>query len=228
MTGNAVREAYASRAEEYTALLGSMTNTHEADRQLVATWASDVRGPVIDAGCGPGHWTDFLTKLGVEAEGIDQVQEFVERAKARFPAVPFRAGSLADLGVPDGFAAAVLAWYSVIHLAPDELTSVLREFARCIEPGGSLLIGFFAGDAVAPFPHAVTTAYFWPVGKMSARLKTAGFTVREVHTRTDPGKRPHAAIIAHRTDISIVSRSLHSGGTARQLCHREGKRTRQN
>ncbi|MBC7595929.1 MAG: methyltransferase domain-containing protein, partial [Kineosporiaceae bacterium] len=46
------------------------------DRLLVAKWASDLRGSVIDAGCGPGHWTDFLRKRGVEAEGVDQVQEF--------------------------------------------------------------------------------------------------------------------------------------------------------
>ena len=112
--------------------------------------------------------------------------------------------SLGDLDVPDGYAVAILAWYSVIHLAPDELTSVLREFARCIAPGGSLLVGFFEGDAVVPFPHAVSTAYFWPVGDMSAQLRTAGFKVHEVRTRTDPGKRPHAAIIAHRTDMSIA------------------------
>lgn len=208
MIGNVVREAYADRAEEYTALLGSMAHTHESDQQLVATWASDLRGPVIDAGCGPGHWTDFLAKLGVEAEGVDQVQEFIGRAQARFPAVTFRIGSLGDLDVPDGYAAGVLAWYSIVHLDLNELTSVLREFARCIAPGGSLLLGFFEGDAVVQFPHAVTIAYFWPVGEMSAQLKTAGFEVHEVHTRTDPGKRPHAAIIAHRPDMSIASAGL--------------------
>ncbi|KGJ75681.1 SAM-dependent methyltransferase [Cryobacterium roopkundense] len=208
MTGNVVREAYADRAEEYTALLGSMANTHESDQRLVAKWASDLRGRVIDAGCGPGHWTEFLRELGVEAEGVDQVQEFIGRAKARFPAVPFRTGSLGDLDVPDGYAAAVLAWYSLIHLAPDELAPVLCEFARCIAPGGSLLIAFFEGDSVVPFSHAVTTAYFWPVGEMSVQLKTAGFVVYEVHTRTDPGKRPHAAIIAHRSDMSIASPGL--------------------
>jgi len=185
-----------------------MVHTHESDQQLVVKWASDLRGPVIDAGCGPGHWTDFLSKLGVEVEGVDQVQDFIEQATARFPSVPFRIGSLGDLDVPDRYAVAVLAWYSVIHLAPTELTSVLREFARCIAPGGSLLIGFFDGDAVEPFPHAVTTAYFWPVAEMSAQLKTAGFTVHEVHTRTDPGKRPHAAIIAHRNaSVTVADRA---------------------
>ncbi|HZJ49062.1 MAG TPA: class I SAM-dependent methyltransferase, partial [Acidimicrobiia bacterium] len=156
MTDNVVREAYADRAEEYTALLGSMANTHESDQRLVAKWASDLRGAVIDAGCGPGHWTDFLKKRGVDAEGIDHVQAFIVQARKRFPTVPFRVASLGDLEVRDGYAAAILAWYSVIHLAPNDLPTVLREFARCIAPGGSLLLGFFEGDTVEPFPHAVT------------------------------------------------------------------------
>jgi len=200
VTGNDVHDAYAGRAAEYTALLGSMAKTHELDRQLVARWARDVQGAVIDAGCGPGQWTDFLNGLGVTAEGVDHVEAFIVQARTRFPDVPFRVASLADLGGKDGCAGAILAWYSVIHLAPTEIQSALREFARCLTPGGSLLLGFFEGDAVAQFPHAVTTAYFWPVGEMSAQLEAAGFQVREVHTRTDPGSRPHAAIVAQRLD----------------------------
>lgn len=83
MTGNAVRDAYAGRAEEYTALLGSMANTRESDQRLVAQWARDLQGAVIDAGCGPGHWTDFLKKRGVNVEGIDQVQAFIGQARKR-------------------------------------------------------------------------------------------------------------------------------------------------
>ena len=205
MTGNVVRDAYAGRAEEYTALLGSMADTHESDQRFVAQWAQDLRGAVIDAGCGPGHWTDFLKKRGVDSEGIEHVQAFIVQARKRFPAVPFRVASLGDLGVRDGYAAAILAWYSVIHLVPNDLPAVLREFARCIAPGGSLLLGFFEGDAVEPFPHAVTTAYFWPIGEMSAQLEAAGFHVQAVNTRTDPGKRSHAAIIAQRIDSSAPS-----------------------
>jgi hypothetical protein len=28
---------------------------------------------VIDAGCGPGQWTNFLTELGLAAHGVDLV-----------------------------------------------------------------------------------------------------------------------------------------------------------
>ncbi|WP_104080890.1 bifunctional 2-polyprenyl-6-hydroxyphenol methylase/3-demethylubiquinol 3-O-methyltransferase UbiG [Cryobacterium sp. Y11] len=218
MTGDVVRDAYAGRAEEYTALLGSMANTHESDQRLVAQWARDLRGAVIDAGCGPGHWTDFLKKRGVDAEGIDHVQAFIVQARKRFPTVPSRVASLDDLEAPDGYAAAILAWYSVIHLAPNDLPAVLREFARCIAPGSSLLLGFFEGDAVVPFPHAVTTAYFWPIGEMSTQLEAAGFHVHAVTTRID-GSVPSEVPCQLQAPTPIRPRNL-KGLPLDSLCHK--------
>lgn len=195
----AVREAYTERAEEYISLLGSVPDLHELDRALITRWAEPLVGPVLDAGCGPGHWTDHLQQLGHEVEGVDLTPAFVTRAEERFPGVPFRVGSLDDLGVPDAGLGGILAWYSLIHLEPERVPSALDEFARCIAPGGSLLLGFFDGASIEPFPHKVVTAYFWPPTAMAERLEAAGFTVEEVHTRTVPGSRPHAAIVAHRT-----------------------------
>src|SRR3546814_4172280 len=53
------------------------------------------------------------------------------------------------------------SWYSVIHAPPAELPQILDEFGRALAPGGSLLMGFFAGEAGVMFEHAVTTAYYW-------------------------------------------------------------------
>jgi SAM-dependent methyltransferase len=194
-----VREAYTRRAAEYTALFGSMSAVHDLDRQLVAGWAARLSGPVVDAGCGPGHWTDFLRRQGCDAEGVDLVPTFIAQAQRRFPGVPFRVASLDDLGLPTAHAGGVLAWYSLIHVEPAHVPSVLAEFARCTAPGGGLLLGLFEGPRLEAFPHAVTTAYFWPVDEMTQHLAAAGFEVDEVHTRTDPGTRPLAALVAHRS-----------------------------
>ncbi|MCP2049098.1 UNVERIFIED_ORG: hypothetical protein J3D58_003170 [Paenarthrobacter nicotinovorans] len=75
---------------------------------------------------------------------------------------------------------------------------MLGEFARCLMPGGGLLLGFFEGDAVEEFPHAVAPAYFWPLEEMSVRLQNAGLTVVSTHSRAEPGVRPHAAIVARQ------------------------------
>jgi len=97
-----VGEAYSRRAAEYTNLFGSMDAVHPSDRLLVSTWAHEVEGPLIDAGCGPGQWTHFLTGLGREARGVDQVPEFIGRARREYPGLPFEVGDVDELDCESG------------------------------------------------------------------------------------------------------------------------------
>ncbi|MET3367380.1 UNVERIFIED_CONTAM: ubiquinone/menaquinone biosynthesis C-methylase UbiE [Jeotgalibacillus campisalis] len=196
MGNESIRAAYGARAAEYTRILGSVEDMHELDRQRIKRWASSIDGQLIDAGCGPGHWTNFLHQQGATVEGLDLVPEFIENARLRFPDVPFRLGSFRNLDVVDGSLKGVLAWYSLIHVPPDELPLALREIARALAQDGQLLVGFFEGSPGQPFPHAVTTAYYWSVEQMAHLLSEAGFDVLEVETRQDPGKRGHAALTA--------------------------------
>ena len=102
-----------------------------------------------------------------------------------------------------------MAWYSLIHHEPGSIQLALREFARVLRPGGGLLLGFFIGQEVKPFDHAVARAYWWSAEAISEELRIAGFQVIETHTRTGfrPKPRPHGAILARlATDPSPVSR----------------------
>lgn len=200
MSVEEVRAAYTDRAGEYIDLLGSIESTAEQDQRLIAAWADSVAGPILDVGCGPGHWTGFLHARGHQVVGIDPVESFVEHARRSHPEVDYRTGWAEQLDTPDGGVGGILAWYSLIHTAPDRIGVVLAEFARALHPGGSLLIGFFEAAEQGPFAHAVTTAQFWPVPELGSLLEAAGFTVTGTHTRTDPGARPHGAIVAHRCD----------------------------
>ena len=204
MTDGAVEVAYTRRAAEYTELFGSTGKAHELDQLLISRWAQSLRGPAIDAGCGPGHWTALLGNLGVVAEGVDLVPLFIEQAQSRFPDVQFRVATLRDLGVPDGHLAGILAWYSLIHFSPAGLPFVFYEFSRCISPGGGVLVGFFEGSPGEPFAHAVTTAYSWSIEAMSLQLAAAGFDVQEAHGRRVPGVRPHAALLAVRSTREVL------------------------
>ena len=193
-----VRRSYGARAAEYTELLGSVDDMAAEDRRTIGDWAAAIEGRAVDAGCGPGHWTRFLRDHGVDVDGIDLVPEFVEGATARFPGLRFRVGELAALPVDDGALGGILSWYSVIHTEPQRVPAILREFARCLRPGGTLLLGFFAGERVEPFDHAVVTAWFWPIETMERELERAGFEILETHARQDAGSRPHGAILARR------------------------------
>lgn len=106
-----IRDGYAARAAEYTQLFGDIGKMDEVDRERIGVWADAVDGRILDAGCGPGHWTAFLAERGIDAEGIDLVPEFVAGACARFPHVAYRVASLTDIGVASGSLGGVLAWY---------------------------------------------------------------------------------------------------------------------
>lgn len=172
-----VRDAYAGRAGEYISLFGGIESAAEQDREYVLAWAQGVNGPIIDIGCGPGQWTSYLHQRGLTIEGVDPVPEFINEAQRRYPGVSYRIGQAARLGVEDASLGGIFAWFSLIHTEPDEIGALLTEFARCLRPGGGLAIGFFEGAELACFDHAVTTAYFWPVGVLSVRIERAGFMV---------------------------------------------------
>ena len=196
-----MRAAYSARADEYAAKLGSMSAMDPVDRRLISEWAVRCGGPIVDAGCGPGHWTNLLTELGTEVEGVDLVPAFIELAKAHFPTTSYRVARLDDLGLPDGSAAGILAWYSLSISSPTRVAAVLRELRRCLRGDGTLVVGFFTSERLEPFPHTVTTAYSWPVDELTRLVEDAGFEVRDAHVRPNPARpdRQHGALVAGRS-----------------------------
>lgn len=186
-------------AEQYIELIDGNRWRHPDDLDLIARHLTIRPGVVLDVGCGPGHLTAHLRSLDVDARGIDLVPDFVEHARASHPDGDYELGSMDQLPYEDQSVAGVLAWYSLIHMPPDDLDGALSELRRVSTSGAALVVGFFPGEVVAPFEHKVTPAYSWPVDEMSARLRRAGFT--EVERLHRPGvdealRRPHGAIAA--------------------------------
>lgn len=195
-----VRQAYASVADLYIELFGASGKVHPDDLAFIERHLGGRPGAVLDLGCGPGHLTDHLRTLGVDATGIDLVPEFIDHARATHPNGRYELGSLERLAVADHSVAGILAWFSLIHLPPRDLDRVLVEFRRATAPAGMLVLGFVDGAEVSAFDHKVVTAYRWPVDEFSERLARAGFT--EVDRLQRPGEgtqRPHAAIAAIAT-----------------------------
>ena len=100
---------------------------HADDLALIARHLSIRPGSVLDVGCGPGHLTAHLRSLEVDATGIDLVPEFIDRARTTYPEGRYELGSIHELPTPDNAVAGILAWYSLIHLAPEEFDGVLAE-----------------------------------------------------------------------------------------------------
>lgn len=190
--------AYSARAAEYTDLLGSMSAVHPSDRQLIDSWAERLSGSVLDAGCGPGHWTNYLTGLGLDVRGIDLVPSFISRAQSTYPRIRFDVQSIDDIDEADGSLGGVLSWYSTIHHDPSAIATPITEFARVLRPGGQLVLGYFSGRSIESFDHAVVRAYRWPAEELHHLLNAAKFDVLETHLREAQNERPVGAIVCER------------------------------
>jgi SAM-dependent methyltransferase len=82
--------------------------------------------------------------------GIDASPAMVSEARRRFPDRTFAVGDVRRLTRPatsSGWAA-VVAWYSLIHLAASELPGAVAALARPLAPGGWLVLGLHAGAEV--------------------------------------------------------------------------------
>ncbi len=148
-----VRSTYSAIAAEYAARFGSELDDLPFERWLldrIAAAVSAIGGPVADAGCGPGHITAYLCAAGVDAHGIDLTPAMIEQARRLHPGLPYEVGDLTRLIRPGAAAgwAAVLGWYSLIHLAGSELPGAIAALARPLLPGGLLVLGLHAGSQV--------------------------------------------------------------------------------
>ncbi len=147
MTIQDIRSAYDAVAAEYADMFRTELDHRPLERALLAAFAESVGElPVADLGCGPGRVTAHLRDLGVSAFGVDLSPAMVAIARRDHPGLRFDVGSLLALDLPDGTLGGVLAWYSFIHLPPEQLPRVFAEFHRVLAPGGYLLVAFKAGD----------------------------------------------------------------------------------
>lgn len=182
MATEEVRDAYGSRAETLADMLGTTVSAEDPDRAVIELWADTVSGRILDVGSGTGRWAGHLAGLGHDIEGLEPVEEFLEIARQAHPRVPFRLASIADLACTDQQWSAILAWYSLIHLGPEQMPETLATLRRALNDEGVLLVSFFTGPRLEAFDHPVTTAYRWPVQAMTSALDRAGFAVTGHHT----------------------------------------------
>jgi SAM-dependent methyltransferase len=108
------------------------------------------RRPVVDAGCGPGHVAGYLAERGADVVGIDISPGMIVEARERFGHIEFEQADLTRLLKPrtaPGWGA-VLAWYSLVHLAGSEVEGAVAALARVLDHNGWLALAVHLGDEV--------------------------------------------------------------------------------
>ncbi len=99
----------------------------------------DISGKsVLDAGCGNGYFTEWLSKRGTDATGFDGSKELVELARKTYPALKFETHDLLQ-PIPVGGSVydIVLANMLLMHLA--NVSVFIGEAYRLLKPGGQFV-----------------------------------------------------------------------------------------
>jgi ubiquinone/menaquinone biosynthesis C-methylase UbiE len=196
-----VQESYNRVAARYAEEASAELEKRPLDRALLrclVELAAGVpgaanQGRIADIGCGPGHVAAYLAGLGTTTIGIDISSGMLEIARSRVPDVQFRLGTMLAVPATDAELNAAVAFYSIIHLRPEDRPTAYQELARVIAPGGYLLVAFhinLAGHEPGEIMHADEwwgervdlDFYYIEPAEVVAGLAAAGF---DLVARTD-------------------------------------------
>lgn len=126
---------------------------------LLVRYRDELRGRVLELGCGAGRLTGYIVDLAETAVGLDVSPAMVDYCRAHYPAGRFEVGDLRDLSpFPDGSFDVVIASFNVIDvLDDDERARVLEEIGRMLVPGGLLIFSSHNRSAAIDGPMHVRT-----------------------------------------------------------------------
>jgi len=143
-----VQAGYDRVADHYASeFFGELTHK-PFDCRLLDEFAESVNGAgtVCELGCGPGQVARYLKDRGVDMRGIDLSEGMVKVAARLNPDIPFSRGNMLGLDLADDSLAAVVLFYSIIHIQRNDVTKVFQELARVLKPGGKLFMAFHGGE----------------------------------------------------------------------------------
>ena len=95
-------------------------------------------GAALDAACGTGRHSAYLTSVGHRVTGIDSTPEMLEVAAAKVPGARFETGDLTAIPLPDEAMDTAVCTLALTHCA--DLGPPIRELARVVRPGGHVVI----------------------------------------------------------------------------------------
>lgn len=160
---------------------------------------------ILDLGCGTGDLTHEISKSGAHVTGMDYSSEMIERAKSKYPELPFLTGDGENFETESPYDAvfsnAALHWMK-------DAEGVVRSVHGVLKPGGRFVAEFGGKGNIDGIYQALKTVfadhygidadarnpwYFPSLGQYASLLEAQGFRVHLAHhfdrpTRLSEGK----------------------------------------
>jgi SAM-dependent methyltransferase len=107
------------------------------DRLIPLLQAGD---PVLDLGCGCGIPTSEVLAASFRVTGVDFSETQIDRAQSLVPRATFLRADMTAIDFPAGSFAAIVAFYSVIHVPLAEQRPLFGRLFDWLRAGGYLLV----------------------------------------------------------------------------------------
>ena len=153
-------DAYDVLAESYAAVVDTKPHNAYCERPAMLALLPEVEGRrVLDAGCGPGVYAEWLVGRGARVVAVDASPKMVELAGRRLGASA--EVRLADLGRPLDFlddASFDLVISPLVLDYVEDWGAVFAEFYRILRPGGRLV--FSASHPFSDYHYFKSEDYY--------------------------------------------------------------------
>lgn len=177
--------AYDAHAEDYARRTAGLDPVADLLARFVAelpagTGDSSAGARVLDAGCGAGRDTAYLSGQGYHVTGLDLSLGLLRCGVGQAPAGRFVQGDLTRLPYRAGTFAGVWACASLLHLPREHMPGALAALRRVMVPGGLLYLGMKRGEGagweLAPTLAAAPRYFvYYQPEELAALVRAAGF-----------------------------------------------------
>jgi ubiquinone/menaquinone biosynthesis C-methylase UbiE len=168
-----------SRRADYEAIAANYDRRYDQNdyagvEEAVAGFVMALAGPVLEVGCGTGHWLRSLAAKGVRATGIDAAANMLARARLHDAGAALVRGTAEHLPFTgEGFAGVLCV--NALHHFPDK-PAFMREARRVLRRGGRFMtIGL---DPHTGVDRWCIYDYFEPAFAIDLRRYPAAGTIR--------------------------------------------------
>ena len=128
---------------------------------------------VLDAGCGPGYASRYLSRRGFAVTGTDMSRRMLAIAERRAPQAAFFRTDMRSMDFPSKSFYGIVCLYAIIHVPRRSHRRILSLFKEFLKPNGLLLICTGWGDYVGVEDNWLGTGIkmYWSHFGKEANLK---------------------------------------------------------